>query len=143
MGYISLNNGARKQYEYPNDTIMIDSGASEHAVNDKSFFRTLDPGDNVALKLADGSSAGAIARATVLVELQYTSLLLRNVYLVPYLKSNILPRSRPDWRGIPTQIAWNNCTSYYRKERNQIVGKAALNKKEGLYYLRIIYPQGK
>lgn len=48
--------------------ISIDSGTSDHAVNDLSLFRTIDTVDNVTLELADRFSAGAVAIRTVLLE---------------------------------------------------------------------------
>lgn len=112
IGHTSVNNGDHKQYNYPNDTIMIDIGVSEHAVNAQSLFQSIDPVDNVKLELADVSSAGAIASGTVLVELQHAKLLLRKVYLVVSLKSNILSCSKINQRGATTQIARNNCIFY-------------------------------
>lgn len=111
---------------------MIDSGPSQNLMNDQSLFQNTHPGDNVTIELADGSSADAVARQTVLAELQNASLLLRNVYLVPSLKSNILSCSMIDHRGVTIQTSCNNCTFYERKARYQMVGTASLIEKDGL-----------
>lgn len=45
---------------------MIDSGASEHAINDQSLFQSIDPFDIVTLEQGNEFFAGAVTRGTVL-----------------------------------------------------------------------------
>ena len=68
------------------DSFIVDSGCTDHVVNNKDYFVSMEAHtDGVTVKNPNGSDSAVIARGTVDVELQDTKGMLR-----PYRFNNIL-----------------------------------------------------
>lgn len=82
------------------DTTTVDIAASDHAVNDRSLFQTLNPNDPIVLELSDRLTTTPERQGTVLVQLQYVKRKLRNLYFVQELSLNVFLCSTTDLCGI-------------------------------------------
>lgn len=119
------------------DTITVDSGESEHAVNDESVFQAMKPIESIKLELADGSTRGAEGKGVALVKLHSTLLELSDVHFVPSLSLIVLSCSRIDRSGIEVHIADEKFSFFYRKPKNTMIGATYVDVKDRLYTLCI------
>lgn len=74
----------------------MDSGATEHVVNDFMHFEKVTKIEDVNLTMADGSRALAMHKEEVLVMVTKQPILLKNVYYVLLLHLNMMSCARSD-----------------------------------------------
>lgn len=121
--------------------MMIDSGASEHVVNDVRFFETIEPIQGIQVELANDTVVTATGKGTVPVDVSGSRIPLTNVHYIPDLKMNLLSCTRLDGDGITSVISRNRCKLFDRENKNSLLGSIPKRKSDGLYVTRIVMPK--
>ncbi|KAK8141228.1 hypothetical protein G3M48_000525 [Beauveria asiatica] len=101
-----------------NDTVMLSSGAEAHIFNDRSWFRTLNPGEWELLGLFD-KPVKANGSGEVLLELENgNQLLLKNAIFCPDSARNMISEDTLKKKG----IFWNTEQDVvYTRRKNRVV----------------------
>lgn len=103
------------------ETMIVDSGESEHVAQSLYCFRDLQDTDELKLELAEGSIAKASIKRRVDIQMGNRSILLSNVHFIPSLRSGILSCSKLGENRISTTNARGKCTLTTRKDNNRIL----------------------
>ena len=125
----------RGTIESPSDSdIVVDSGASEHVVCDRKFFKSMRTVERITVEMADGTTTSSNTAGTVCVKLRDGILLeVRNVYYLPRLRMNLLSCARLDVKGITVSFENGRCAFSDRDNRNYLIGYAHQRESDNLF----------
>ncbi|KAK0600689.1 hypothetical protein LWI29_017477 [Acer saccharum] len=113
-----------------NSTWLIDTGASDHMVNDSSILSSITPSTQTSVYTANGGSSPVIGEGSTDIS---ESLTLNSVLIVPALEYNILSVSRITVALTCTVTFWPQFCIFQDIVTRQVLGCGV--RKGNLYYL--------
>lgn len=121
--------------------IMVDSGASDHVVNDMTLFQTLNPAQNIKVELANCARVTTTVNRTVWIGVNGIPIILWTVHYIPTLKLIIISCNRFGEKAVTTNIANEQCSLFSWRDGNKFVGRIQKQDQDGLFVDQVVPPK--
>lgn len=95
------------------DVWFLDSGCSNHMCGDSSLFCELEEGFKKVVRLGNHTRLKVVGKGSVRLFLNGVSLLVKDVFYVPELKSHLLSVGQLQEKGLAVLMQSNQCRIYH------------------------------
>lgn len=107
--------------EEKNETWYVDSGCTNHMTGDERILCDIDTSKKALIILGNGELIETKGKGTIAVQTKKGTKFIRNVFLVPSLKTSLLSVVQMVENGYSLYFADGLCFIYDRKKKNQII----------------------